>query len=441
MDIRPNKINNPGIIRKTLMKTPLIKKMFTSLSINSAHLSGSLKKTVASLGYSEHTANDFIDEVMGWEDAAGAPLMIGWKGILDKARGEHKSGKLSVADMVNIETKIVTELGNKIGSEFSYNEKVFDLAQALTFRQAMCDIYTEMVYAAASALELPVKGVSVTKMYISSSPNERHSISMIRTADNRNILIDLTSTPLTITNPPFRLEDKYNKEGKYLVRKPDIRVKDDGVGIYTRIQILEDANGLTAVRHYNHGVINSRAGQKTQAIEFFDKAISLDREFADAYYNRGTTYLEIEQFEKALADLEKVIVFDPHDYNSYCNCGLANLKLGRYDRAIARYTMAMGIEPDNATTYFARGNVYRASGQNGRAIADYTKAIDLDRKYFEAYYNRGALNINQGQINNKIGQIRSGVIDLKEAGKLDPKFRPGIEALINELKAAGWLNG
>ena len=42
-----------------------------------------------------------------------------------------------------------------------------------------------------------------------------------------------------------------------------------------------------------------------EAIQYYSRAISVDRDFAEAYFNRGLTYIYIGENEKGLADLSK----------------------------------------------------------------------------------------------------------------------------------------
>jgi tetratricopeptide (TPR) repeat protein len=41
------------------------------------------------------------------------------------------------------------------------------------------------------------------------------------------------------------------------------------------------------------------------AISYYDQAIAIDNDFAEAYFNRGLTYIYIGENEKGIADLSK----------------------------------------------------------------------------------------------------------------------------------------
>lgn len=496
MNLRPVKTTNPGIIRRTLMKMPVIKRMFKSQSgniisasaphtpqmiapivtvntINRIDLAGVLKKTVASLDYPDHVAQAFSDELMGWKDAVGKPLMHTWKETLDKARGEHKSGKLGLNELVNIESKIIAEIGNKISSEFKYNVEIIDLPMALKSRQAHCEIYTHMVYAIATGLGFPVQGAYVFKMFMPLPPEISHEVALVSTTDKRMILVDLAQESSIFISKPFNLETSFRKYNNDLELISGLAINDD-IRNYIRIRVL-DLNSLIAVKLSNIGHSHTKSGRFQQAIDFQDKAINLDPKFAAAYYSRANAYGYLNQHELAIADYTMAIYLDPEyfaAYNNrgrtysdmgdheqqaitdlkkaislnskyaltYMNLGLAYGKLRQHEQAIATFDKAIALDPTNGKYYYNRGVAFFNRGQHNKAIGDYDKAIQCNPKDSEAYFNRGIACINIGITHKNLGYIKKGASDLRAAGQFNSALKMDIEEIISDLKSKGLLN-
>ena len=86
-----------------------------------------------------------------------------------------------------------------------------------------------------------------------------------------------------------------------------------------------------------------KQGQYLMAIEYFNKAISLKKDYADAYHNRGAAYVEIE----------------------------------KYNRAIEDYNESIRLKPGYADSYNNRGIVYMLERQREKACRDFQKACSL----------------------------------------------------------------
>lgn len=424
MNTRPIKTVNPGIVRRTLMKMPLIKKMFAvqqgylisgphmpqtiaPLSINAVKLSdlaGTLKKTVMSLDYPELTAMAFTDEVMGWKDAAGMPLMQSWKETLDKARDEHKSGKLELNELVNIESKIISELGNRIKAEFSYDENITDLAQVLSTRKAMCGGYTEMAYATATVLNYTVQAVGVTRFSKPIPPGASHIISFISTADEQMILVDLAPSPIVISKS-FDLGSRFENGGNYLMLKSGVTPVDD-ISDYVRIRFM-GINGLIAARYSTGGLYQIKYGKNDQAAMIdYNKAISYDPKSAIAHVNRGILYDLLGQRELALADYNTAIIIDPED----------------------------------ELAHYKRGCQYVDKNQREKALPDLEKAASINPLFVEAIYNCAVTRIYLAIDNRDGDEANKGAEDLLKAGYIDPNLMPKVNALIDGLRSKGVFN-
>ena len=119
---------------------------------------------------------------------------------------------------------------------------------------------------------------------------------------------------------------------------------------------------LDAEEYFRRGLEAQQQGKPEQAIQYYDKAIDLKPDYADAYNNRGVAYIDKGDFAQAIQDYNKVIELQPN------------------------YTYA----------YYGRGIAYGCKGDFAQAIQDYNKAIELQPNYTYAYYGRGIVGLILG---------------------------------------------
>jgi tetratricopeptide (TPR) repeat protein len=68
---------------------------------------------------------------------------------------------------------------------------------------------------------------------------------------------------------------------------------------------------LASLICYDLGVAHMERGEYTQAITFYDRAIKLAPEYADAYSWRGYAYAALGEFDLAIQDVEQYLELEP----------------------------------------------------------------------------------------------------------------------------------
>lgn len=155
-----------------------------------------------------------------------------------------------------------------------------------------------------------------------------------------------------------------------------------------------------ATFHNNQGIAQEQAGNPTEAILSFTKAIELNSSSAEAYYNRGWVHYEQDNLEKAIQDYSMAINLDATFAQAYRDRGIAfqtQSELQEYfgdifefqRLALADFDRSLELNPNDALSYFARGVTHAASYDYEEAISDYSQAIELEPEYAAAYLHRG----------------------------------------------------
>ena len=163
--------------------------------------------------------------------------------------------------------------------------------------------------------------------------------------------------------------------------------------------------------YFSLGEAYAARGDQRQAIENYDKAITIKAKFAEVYYNRGNAYLALGNRIQAIQNYTKNIELKPDNAETYVNRGNAYVDLGDYQQAVKDYSKAIEVNPDLAYSYYNRGNAYAALGNHIEAVEDYNKAIEINPQFAAAYANRGGSY-------RSFGNQRQALEDMKTAAKL-----------------------
>lgn len=132
------------------------------------------------------------------------------------------------------------------------------------------------------------------------------------------------------------------------------------------------------------------------AIDYFQKAVDLDKKYALAYAGLGEAY-----WRKYLADrnIEWIKLAEKYSRWAYdldsslpeVNNAMGYIKLGtgKYAEAEAAYLKTLDIDPTNASAYRGLAKAYEAQNQLEKAEATFIRAIDLKPDYWGGYNDLG----------------------------------------------------
>ncbi len=101
-----------------------------------------------------------------------------------------------------------------------------------------------------------------------------------------------------------------------------------------------EANG-----HFEKGVDYINQGDYEQAIEEFNRVISIDSEYVDAYCGIGIAYLNQKNYKKAIEAFEKATALDPDEPIAYYLLGRAYEEIMNYEKAISAWNKFLALRP------------------------------------------------------------------------------------------------
>ena len=184
-------------------------------------------------------------------------------------------------------------------------------------------------------------------------------------------------------------------------------------------------------------------GKLEEAIQAYKKALSIKPEYAEAYYNMGVVLQELVKPEEAIETYNKALSIKPDYAKAYNNMGIILKDQGKLDEAIESNNKALSIKPDFAEAYNNMGNALQEQGKLEKAMKAFKKAFSIEPNYADAHYNMGNALQEQGKLDeaiqayNKVLSIKPeyaeayynmGVV-FQEQGKLDEAIQVYTKAL------------
>jgi TolB-like protein/Flp pilus assembly protein TadD len=119
--------------------------------------------------------------------------------------------------------------------------------------------------------------------------------------------------------------------------------------------------------------------ENAQSVKEFERAISLNPNYAMAHHWYGTLLLSaLGRFDQAIAELKRALELDPVVPIIGVSLGATYRQARRYDEAIAQLRDSVEMHPE---FYWARrflGLALESKGAAGEAIAEYRKAFELN---------------------------------------------------------------
>jgi superkiller protein 3 len=196
------------------------------------------------------------------------------------------------------------------------------------------------------------------------------------------------------------------------LRKELETTKDEPLRLDLQKTYPKAADVLSAEEYATKGSNAYENGFNELAIEYLQKAIDLDPNYAWAHAVLGASYLHLEDYNTAIRCYQKAIDLDPDYAWAYAGLGGAYYLLDDYNKAIRYFQKAIDLDPNNAAAYYyVMGMAYYYWENYREAIRCYQKVIALDPNDAAAYYNMGRSYYLSG---NK----KEGIKDLQQAARL-----------------------
>jgi len=182
----------------------------------------------------------------------------------------------------------------------------------------------------------------------------------------------------------------------------------------------------------NLSVIFRFKGDYDKSIHFAKNALSLNKEFGEAYLSLGLALQFSSKLDIALINLKKALKFLRKDndlFEAYFNIAVIYLQRDDFNNTLQYINKALEIFPDNSLIINLNGLFYFKKQEYKKAKDLIEKAINKNPKNPSFYYNLGNIYFIQGDFDN-------AVIQFEKAVNIDPenlKFLNNLTASYEKI--------
>jgi CHAT domain-containing protein/tetratricopeptide (TPR) repeat protein len=186
-------------------------------------------------------------------------------------------------------------------------------------------------------------------------------------------------------------------------------------------------------------------GRYEEAIESYDRAISIKHDYYEAWYSRGISLDNLGRYEEAIESYDRAISFKHDLHEAWDNRGISLDNLGRYEEAIKSYDRAISFKPDYHRAWANRGISLDNLCRYEEAIRNYQQGLShlqptthpegwgrLYRGLGRLHYGKGQNNFDRFRLDSDV-YYRQALAAFQEAAITLPKFPELHLALIQDF--------
>jgi serine/threonine protein kinase/Flp pilus assembly protein TadD len=174
-----------------------------------------------------------------------------------------------------------------------------------------------------------------------------------------------------------------------------------------------------AYKYYVEGIRYDIKGDYKKVIEYMEKAVEIDPEFASAYLAMGWSYGNLNLFTEEKIALQKALelsdrLSDRERYNIEGQFYMVQSEK-TWDKAFEAFEKLMELYPDDITGNNALAILYGRIGDRKKAIEHYKVCIDNKTEDVVVYTNLAGTYRSEGLFNNAIEILESYINKIKDS--------------------------
>jgi len=191
------------------------------------------------------------------------------------------------------------------------------------------------------------------------------------------------------------------------------------------------------------GSLHHFKGEYGEAIEKYQRSLSLDKEYIDTYLLLGDAYRAIENLEGAAQAYKRAIELDPKAPQAHSLLGLVYAQQGKLEEAVLENLAVIEIAPNDYTSHKNLALLYRELGRIEEAIAEARIALELapeeERAKLEEFISQ--LSPDEGLIQSYLSQGQDYLAknELDKAAEAYAKAIALAPDLIQAHSALGYI--
>lgn len=172
------------------------------------------------------------------------------------------------------------------------------------------------------------------------------------------------------------------------------------------------------------------AGRFAEALEFYDRILSITPAQPDALHLKGVAYSQTGRLTEGIALIEEAIAIRSDNVDYLNNLGGLQTRADRLDEAEATLRKAIGLAPAHIPAYINLATMLERADRQTDAVTCYRAAIEIDPR-------NSVLHGNLGMLLQKVGETDTALTAFHDAADLAPQSPEARNNLANVLKEVG----
>jgi tetratricopeptide (TPR) repeat protein len=154
------------------------------------------------------------------------------------------------------------------------------------------------------------------------------------------------------------------------------------------------------------GVLSRDPGRLTEAMHFYERAITDERDAPAAEFGLGTVLVKMGRVEEAIPHFRSAVALHPDYAEAHYNLGLALAATGRAQEAVGEYDAALRLRPDHADTRLALAKALLTLDQPASAAREYEHVLAAHERNVRALLGVGIALTKMGRTEEALGAYR-----------------------------------
>lgn len=114
------------------------------------------------------------------------------------------------------------------------------------------------------------------------------------------------------------------------------------------------------------------------ALQYFDKALSIDAMSYEALYSKGLFLQKKQQYKDALFHYESTVDINPGHRLAFYNMAYIHLLFENYGKSMEYIEQVLTLDPENDNAYYMKGLCLEMQGDKAGANVVYEKAVEIN---------------------------------------------------------------
>ena len=215
------------------------------------------------------------------------------------------------------------------------------------------------------------------------------------------------------------------------------------------VEILK-RNPSNSVALNNLGVLHNSQEKLDSAVKYFQKAISVKSDYAEAHYNLGNAYKLQGNLKAAEGSFQKAVKAKPEYVDAHYNLGILQWQKGELGAAFESFQKTIGLKPDYDKAYNYLGLISNRIGKLDNAVIFYQKALAIKPADIIASGNLGQTLYDLGRYQEALIYLEGAAIKLDHAlakflyavclGKVRfSESKPELQNILVEALDVPWI--